>query len=61
MGKLIEIFAKMANFNVPMKMTFQELIKNNADKIHSFDDLLKIQKTVRICAATDKWSNGGGI
>ena len=61
MAKLVEIFAELSDFDTTMQMTFQELIKNNADKIHSFDDLIKIQKTVRLCKAFDKWSNGGGI
>lgn len=61
MKKLAEIFSELSDFDLTMQMTFQALIENNAEKVHSFNDLLMLIRTVRLCAATDKWSNGGGI
>lgn len=61
MKKLVELFSELSDFDLTMQMTFQALIEKNVEKVHSFNDLLMLVRTVRLCAVMDKWSNGGGI
>ena len=49
--KLAEIFAEFEVLSETKRQTFQALVEQKGDEIKSFDQLIEILKSVRLCTA----------
>ena len=54
MMRLVELFAELKLFDIPKRQTFQALIEERADNISTLDDILALQKVVRLLGAFDR-------
>ena len=54
MARLVELFAELQLFDIPKRQTFQALIEERAESISTLDDILALQKIVRLLGAFDR-------
>ena len=54
MARLVELFGEYSLFDIPKRQTFQALIEERAESISTLDDILALQKIVRLLGAFER-------